>query len=255
MARPASSPATSGPTEGNRSPDAGPWEPPRTSEDWMESPVRGAVIEIGYGGPDEYNDPPYPSVEDLARLHDLGARVVALEFQYAWTISPPYLPDEAQFSLVTDTLDNVAAAGLFAILAVRNGPGGGTDDRQPNWSPDGDRILFQRHTPASENWDIYTIASDGSSLQQVTTSPLSDTDASWSPDGHWIVYSSDDGGLLVPNILIIPADGGDPIRVTYEISNEDGAPSWSPDGQWIAFESHPGQDEDSPSALWLIAVP
>jgi len=104
-------------------PTTGEWTPPRTSAEWLASPVRGAVVEIGYGGPDEYNDPPYPSVEKLRQLRALGARVVGLEFQYAWTIEPPYGPDEAQFARVTAALDNVAAAGLFAVVAVRNGPG------------------------------------------------------------------------------------------------------------------------------------
>ncbi len=99
------------------------WTPPRTAADWLSNPVRGAVIEIGYGGPDEYHDPPYPSVESLRQLRELGARVVGLEFQYAWTIEPPYEPDATQFAFVTATLDNVTAAGLYAVVSVRNGPG------------------------------------------------------------------------------------------------------------------------------------
>ncbi|MFQ5407229.1 MAG: cellulase family glycosylhydrolase, partial [Anaerolineales bacterium] len=99
------------------------WSPPRTAAEWSSTPVRGAVIEIGYGGPDEYNDPPYPSSEDLQQLRALGARVVALEFQFAWTIKPPYQPDETQIALLEAALDNVAAAGLYAVVAVRNGPG------------------------------------------------------------------------------------------------------------------------------------
>ncbi|MFQ6100359.1 MAG: TolB family protein [Anaerolineae bacterium] len=130
---------------------------------------------------------------------------------------------------------------------------GGHDDRQPNWSPAGDRILFQRHVPGDDDWNLYTIAPDGSDLHQVTTAPSSDTDASWSPDGSRIVYSSDYGGLPVPNIFIISAWGGTPIRVTRDETHADGAPSWSPDGEWIAFESHQG--EDLPASLWRIAVP
>ena len=95
---------------------------------------------------------------------------------------------------------------------------------------------------------------DGTDFRPVTTNPSSDTDASWSPDGRWIVYSSDYGGLPVPNIFVVSAAGGIPIRVTHDDTHEDVAPSWSPDGKWIAFESHEGPDEDAPSALWRIAV-
>jgi len=131
----------------------------------------------------------------------------------------------------------------------------GFDDRQPNWSPTGERILFQRHRPGEEDWDIYTVRPDGSGLTRVTASPSSETDASFSPDGRWIAYSSDFGGLPVPNIFVVPVDGGTPVRVTRSSTDEDGAPSFSPDGRWIAFESHPGQEEDSPASLWRIAAP
>jgi len=133
---------------------------------------------------------------------------------------------------------------------------GGNDDRQPNWSPAGDRILFQRRALPDGQWDIYTIAPDGSGLQNVTDDPEADeTDASWSPGGSCIVYSTAGGTLSVPNIFAIAASGGQPVRVTFSETREDGAPSWSPDGQWIAFESHEGEGEDSPSALWRIGVP
>ncbi len=126
------------------------------------------------------------------------------------------------------------------------------DDRQPNWSPMDERILFQRRELDNDNWDIYTVDPDGDDLHQVTDSPGGDTDASWSPDGEWIVYSSDDD-LETASIFVIPAEEGEAVRVTFDDSRYDGAPSWSPDGEWIAFESHPG-DDDAPSELWIIAV-
>lgn len=141
------------------------------------------------------------------------------------------------------------------LTRLTDGPAGGTDDRQPNWSPAGDRILFQRRVPPADNWDIYTMAPDGSGLRRVTTSPAADTDASWSPDGRRIVYSSDNGELARPALYVIDADGGLPTRVTFDVAHEDGAPSWSPDGRWLAFESHETPSEDSPTALWRIPAP
>jgi TolB protein len=71
----------------------------------------------------------------------------------------------------------------------------------------------------------------------------------------WIVYSSRHGGLSLPNLFAVSSGGGSPMRVTFSDASEDGAPSWSPDGKSIAFESHYDADEDSPTSLWLIAVP
>jgi TolB protein len=135
--------------------------------------------------------------------------------------------------------------------AARDAP----DDRLPNWSPTGERILFQRREADSDDWNIYTLAPDGSAVRQVTTGPWPDTDASWSPDGRWIVYSSDHGGLLRPNLFVIAAEGGEPIRVTFTDEYEDAAPSWSPDGRWIAFESRRGEGGRAPAALWRVPAP
>ena len=127
------------------------------------------------------------------------------------------------------------------------------DCRQPNWSPAGDLILYQKF--ANGRWDLWTVPPDGSTHRQITTGSGDKTDASFSPDGQWIVYSSDEGGLDYANLFIIPATGGGPTRLTV-FNGYDGAPSWSPDGRWIAFESAPGDpDAVGATTLWRIPVP
>lgn len=148
----------------------------------------------------------------------------------------------------------VAAAGGAPGSAVRlTGPG--THDRQPNWSPVGNKILFQ--SLRDGNWEIYTMNTDGSGVLNVTSSPdTEDTDASWSPDGQWIVYSTDrqDAASRAgwANVWAIPSAGGTPVRVTLADAY-DGAPSWSPDGTKIAFESNRRANERT--NLFLINVP
>ena len=141
------------------------------------------------------------------------------------------------------------------LMQLTDGPSGGTDDRQPNWSPVGDRILFQRRIPGRDNWSLWTIASDGTNTRRVSLSLSGATDASWSPDGRWIVYSSDAGQLPAPNLFVIAAAGGEPLRLTHDAHHGDGAASWSPDGKWIAFESYRFGGQESPASLWRIAAP
>ena len=127
------------------------------------------------------------------------------------------------------------------------------DCRQPNWSPGGDKVLYQKFRAGQ--WDIWIMSSDGANHQKVTSGPGDKTDASFSPDGQWIVYSSDEFGVEFANLFITSALGGNAIRLTH-YDGYDGAPSWSPDGNKIAFESHPGDPDNSPgTTLWIIDVP
>ncbi len=128
------------------------------------------------------------------------------------------------------------------------------DCRQPNWSPAGDLILYQRF--AGGKWDIWVMdAADGSGKTKVTTDAGDNTDASFSPDGTEIVYSADNSELEHANLFIIPVGGGNPQRVTFNNGGYDGAPSWSPDGTKVAFESCSGDpDGSSGTTIWIMEI-
>ena len=102
---------------------------------------------------------------------------------------------------------------------------------------------------------MWVMNADGTNHRKITSGAGDKTDASFSPDGQWIVYSSDEEGNESANLFIIPVSGGNPIRVTH-YDGYDGAPSWSPDGNKIAFESYAGDPEGSGgTTLWVIDVP
>ena len=100
---------------------------------------------------------------------------------------------------------------------------------------------------------------DGSDQHQLTTGPGDKTDASFSPDGGDIVYSSNERGDSA-NLFVIATAGGDPTRLT-DYSGYDGAPSWTASAEaggngLIAFESGAGDPDGSAgTALWVIAAP
>jgi TolB protein len=123
------------------------------------------------------------------------------------------------------------------------------DCRQPNWSPSGDNILFQQYK--SRQWDIWIMKTDGSNKRKVTSGKGDKTDACFSKDGKFIIYSGD-FDLEFANIYKISIEGGNSERLSnYE--GYDGAPSISSDGSKIVFESYGGDPDDSDgTCLWML---
>lgn len=171
---------------------------------------------------------------------------------------PSFSPD-GQFVVFESHQMNVEGNGIITQYVI-DGTGSyqpltssKEDCRQSNWSPAGNLILFQKFSEGQ--WDIWIMDRNGHNQRKVTHGPGDKTDASFSPDGKWIVYSSNERDIEYANLFIISIFGDGPIRVS-DSDGYDGAPSWSPDGKWIIFESCPGDPDDSSgTSLWKIEVP
>jgi dipeptidyl aminopeptidase/acylaminoacyl peptidase len=144
-------------------------------------------------------------------------------------------------------------------------PGRGVQDTEPDWSPDGERIAFERRfpCPAGGSRDgldntctvVDTIGANGKGLKQLVPcgfdvrSPYPGTcvgvhTPSWSPEGSRLAfqYSLVDpaytGSLNVQaGIWIVDANGSDLHQVTQRApgSSWDYGPQWSPEGTTLAF--------------------
>lgn len=124
--------------------------------------------------------------------------------------------------------------------------------------PSGDRILYSSthksmgpHCPppadysrgyvwALYDYDIYTARPDGSEPELLFRSPGYDAEATVSPDGRRIVFTSTRDGDL--EIYRMRADGSDLRRLTHE-PGYDGGPFFSPDGTKIVYRAHHPEDE------------
>jgi Tol biopolymer transport system component len=95
-----------------------------------------------------------------------------------------------------------------------------------------DRIAFA--TDRDGNWEVYTMAGDGTHLRRLTHDPAPDREPAWSPDGRRVIFMRlahiED---LVGDIYVMDADGSHEHKIGFG-----GNPQWSPDGQKIAFHTY-----------------
>jgi TolB protein len=69
-------------------------------------------------------------------------------------------------------------------------------DRNPVWNPVGDTIAFESNRDG--NWEIYTVAADGTGVRNRTQDAAEDIRPVWDPLGRALVFISDRGGAPAP---------------------------------------------------------
>jgi Tol biopolymer transport system component len=110
----------------------------------------------------------------------------------------------------------------------------------PEWSPSRDRIAVS--IGGDDDTFAFGRTGDDVAVGRVHRadwrSVAAGRDASWSPDGKRIVFSSDRSGDW--ELYTVSAVGGKARRIT-RLDGYDGSPDWSPDGQMIVFE-HESRD-------------
>jgi Tol biopolymer transport system component len=166
---------------------------------------------------------------------------------------PSYSPDGTQIAFRGD-LDLVEPSGdeeIYVMNAdgtnVRQLTSNGDFDSAPSWSPDGQRILFERapagtFTPGTEaqEKDIYVMRADGTHVRRLTDSPGLDEGPEFSPDATKIAFSSARDGQQ--EIYVMDADGANARRLTDNPARDE-----SPDWQTLPFDGrgHQACGDDS----------
>jgi len=158
---------------------------------------------------------------------------------------------------------------------------GGFVNQEPTWSPDGRWLAFSSDRDGAPN--VFRIAADGTGepvrlapsekYQSMSSwastgviaflqggdiwvlppdgtaapffqSPAWEFDASFSPDGRWLTYASDQSGSV--EIYVRPYPGPDP---AIQLSNAGGVnPAWSPDGRDLYYV----EVRDTTAALMVV---
>jgi TolB protein len=125
-----------------------------------------------------------------------------------------------------------ADGGNLRRLTPRRGP----DEVNPNWSPDGASIVFERNRLFDvRQSDIWQMNADGSGKRRLTKSKFYETNPVFSPDGTRIAFTGDRNNRNLSKrrlargfeLYTMAADGGDVIRVT-DNRRADLFPDWQP---------------------------
>ncbi len=121
----------------------------------------------------------------------------------------------------------------------------------------GDNVVFTHGS------DLYWVDADGGIARKLTADPGNELFAKFSPDGQWIAFTGQYDGNT--EVYLIPAQGGEPTRLTYtatlgrdELSDRMGPNNivmgWTPDSKHIVFRSRVKSFNSFKGQLFKISI-
>lgn len=115
---------------------------------------------------------------------------------------------------------------------------GAGDYITPAYHPDGKTLVFTINGSSTQS-GLFTYDLDQECcLAFLSGGPWYDLSPTYSPDGRWVAFNTLRFGDHVPQVMMMPAEGGSAETLSpYEYGNGGfyAAPDWSPEGDLVAF--------------------
>lgn len=170
--------------------------------------------------------PDNPGITPLARIRGVSARPLAWSYDDAYlavTVTQPSSGDPTIGNRVADIHIVDMHSGETVVVI-----GGAW---QAAWSPTTDLLLFTGNVCSS--FDIFTLRSDGTGLRNYTSSPDTDLNPLWAPNGEVAAFVSFGEDAVRLNLATI-RDGS--VETLFSARPDEMHPlSWSPDGRFLEF--------------------
>lgn len=192
------------------------------------------------------------TIVDVADIFGFG--VVTIEDKLAWS------PNAAQVAFATSgqfvDIFTAATDSVSVVNLTQESAATTRDNRDPDWSPVGDSIIFASRTLENNvlNGAIESIAADGSSRKPLY-GPFADRThfvPSYSPDGSQIAFVEMTApySTLSGQLIVMDADGNNVTAFAAPFPLQTGL-HWSPDGTRLAFV---GEADNGTIAVSSVAL-
>lgn len=134
--------------------------------------------------------------------------------------------------LLFDVHKGQASGAPRTIYTAKNDPGGAWAVNTAAWSPDNKTLTVVLQ---ESGWDkLWQVAVSGGTPRTLTTRAGEDEAPVYSPDGKWIVFTSNRDLAEERHLWLVSSLGGGAHRLT-SLAGIEGMPQWSPDSRTIYF--------------------
>ena len=166
-------------------------------------------------------------------IGDLGGNTWTRVDVHGYAQSPAWSPDGSRIAFTALGDIYIVDADGTHLMHLRK-PAGSWGDEDPDWSPDGTKLVTDYRYNYSDTAYLNVVNIDDGSRTGLGVPGI---DPVWSPDGSRIAYSALRGSDN--DIFVVNADGVGAVALTSSTLQET-SPAWAPDGTSIAFQSWNG---------------